>query len=258
MSRVIVVRGKDPREMVPKGLENLPRPSKDRVVIKPNLINTEAPPTTTPYRIVEALVRYYHDYDVVIAEGSGWCDTFHAYRALGYLKAEEYGVSLVDLNRDGYELREDSEALVLRGFEFPSTLKDSYIISAPVLKEHSITDVTISLKNMLGAAIGEKAGVAKKDRFHRLGIDESIVDVNLYLRPSLAVVDGIAAGLGGELRARAKELGVMIFSEDLVAADAVGAGLLGYDPLSVRHLRLAQERGLGIADPEKIEVVEVE
>jgi uncharacterized protein (DUF362 family) len=49
----------------------------------------------------------------------------------------------------------------------------------------------------------------------------------------------------------------MIFSQDPVAADAVGAKILGVDLLSVEHLRLAQEKGLGIADLEKIETREL-
>ena len=62
---------------------------------------------------------------------------------------EKYGVKLVDLNEDEYELRESPEAVVLKRFEFPKTLKDSYLISVPVLKRHSICKVTLSLKNMI-------------------------------------------------------------------------------------------------------------
>jgi len=42
-----------------------------------------------------------------------------------------------------------------------------------------------------------------------------------------------------------------------VAADAVGASILGLNPLSVTHLRLAQDKALGIADLKKIDIVEV-
>jgi len=39
MARVVVVRGKDPYEMVPKGLDLLGvKPDREKVVIKPNLI----------------------------------------------------------------------------------------------------------------------------------------------------------------------------------------------------------------------------
>lgn len=256
-SKVIVVQGKDPYHMVQKGLEFFSKPHKQEIVLKPNLIVAEAPPTTTPCETIEALVKYYHEigYKITIAEGSGWCDTYHAYEALGYFKiAKKYGLKIVDLNNDKYEIRKDHKALFLKEFEFPLTLKDAYIVSVPVLKEHSITKVTLSLKNMLGATLGEKARVAKKGRFHK-SLDKSIVDINSYIKPDLAVIDGRIAGVGGELKAMRKEIGVMIFSNDLVAADAVGASYLGYDPISISHLKLAQEIGFGICDLDSIEIV---
>lgn len=259
MSKVVVVRGRDPYIMVEKALRYFVKPSVRRVVLKPNLILAEPPPTTTPCDIVEALVKYYlrDGFEVVVAEGSGWCDTFEAYRRLGYLGLrEKYGVKLVDINNDDFEVVRNLNAFFLKEFEFPLTLKNAYIVSVPILKEHSITKVTLSLKNMLGATIGERARVAKKGRFHRK-LDESIVDINLYLKPKLAVIDGRIAGLGGELGARPKELGVMIVSEDLVAADAVGASYLGKNPLTISHLKLAQKAGLGIADLSRIEIIEI-
>jgi uncharacterized protein (DUF362 family) len=257
MSKVIVARG-NPYAIVPKALDYFPKPLK-KVILKPNLINTEPPPTTTPYETVDAAARYYRDRGcrVIVTEGSGWCNTMDAYKSLGYLRLAKDGVELVDLNEDEYEVLRNQEALVLKEFEFPLTLKDSYLVSVAVLKEHSITNVTLSLKNMLGATIGERAIFSKKGRFHRLGIHESIVDVNLYLKPSLAIIDGRIAGFGGELRPKAKRLGLMIFSNDLVAADSIGAMHLSKDPLSIRHLRLAQEKGLGVADPKKIEIIEL-
>lgn len=260
MSRVIVVRGRDPFAMVELALRYFAKPSKQKVVIKPNLILARPPPVTTPCETVEALVKYYLDagYDVLVAEGSGWCETFEAYEKLGYLRLKEkYGINLVDLNNDYFEILRNSNALFLKEFEFPLTLKDAYIISVPILKEHSITGVTLSLKNMLGATLGEKARIAKKGRFHKK-LDESIVDVNTYLKPSLAVIDGRIAGLSGELGARPKELGIMIFSEDLVSADAIGARYLGKDPLRISHIKLAHEAGLGTADLRKVEIIEID
>jgi len=260
MSKVIVVRGNDPFQMVQKGLKFFASPSWSKIVLKPNLIVAEPPPTTTPYETVEALVKYYLEIgcEIIIAEGSGWSDTFDAYQGLGYSKlTEKYMVKLVDLNQDRFEVVKNPKALFLKEFEFPSTLKGSYLVSVPVLKEHSITRVTLSLKNMLGATLAEKARVAKKGRFHKK-LDESIVDINSYLKPSLAVIDGRIAGIGGELGASPKELDIMVFSEDLVAADAVGASYLNYDPLSIAHLRLAQKMGLGVAELDRIEVVEIE
>jgi len=67
-------------------------------------------------------------------------------------------------------------------------LKDVYTVSVLVLKEHSLAGVTLSLKNVL-EQLRREDWIAKKGRFHRK-FDESIVDVNFYLKPNLAVIDG--------------------------------------------------------------------
>lgn len=257
-SKVILVEGRDPASMVSLGLKQLNIEPVKKAVIKPNLIINRPPPVTTPVETVKAIAEYLKKFQkVTIAEGSGWCNTPLAYRELGYLDlAEHYGIELIDLNKDSYELRSNVKALALKEFEFPLTLKDSYIVSAAVLKVHSITKVSLSLKNMLGATLGEKARVAKKGRFHRK-LDESIVDINLYLKPSLAIIDGRQACIEGELGGEAREFNVMIFSKDLVAADAVGAKILGYEPLSISHLKLAQDMKLGNANLKEIEIVRI-
>ena len=259
MSKVLIVRGNNPYQIIKKGLEHFPKPSQKRIVLKPNLINDKPPPTTTPVETIEALVDYYHkNYEIIIAEGSGWSETHNAFKTLGYSDiAEKYGIELVDLNEDHYEIRRIPGVFTLKEFEFPLTLKNSYLISVPILKEHSITDVTISLKNMLGATLGKTTkAYSKKGRFHNR-LDESIVDINLYLKTNLAIVDGRSAGIGGELRSKPKELNIMIFSEDLVAADAVGARYLNKNPLSINHIKLAQQKGLGVADLNKIDIREI-
>jgi len=254
MTKVVIVKGSLPAAMVPKGLGALGvELSGRKIVIKPNLIANRPYPITTPAETVEALIKYFMDRnEVVIAEGSGFDDTNTIYRDQGYVElAERYGVRLVDLNRDEFEVLERADAKMLKKFEFPLTLKDSYLISVAVLKRHSIARLTLSLKNMLGATIGRDKG-----RFHRLGINESIVDINLYKRPDLAVIDG-RLGLDSELGGKERKFGVMIFSEDPVAADAVGAKILGLDPLAVPHLKLAQDVRLGTCDLRRIEIVQL-
>ena len=116
MPKVVVVKGND----IEKGLRFFVKPSK-KVVLKPNLIIDEPPPTTTPCETIEALAKYHleNGCEVVIAEGSGWCETFQAYRKLGYTKvAEKYGIKLVDLNTDRFELVRNPNALFLKEFEF--------------------------------------------------------------------------------------------------------------------------------------------
>jgi hypothetical protein len=48
---------------------------------------------------------------------------------------------------------------------------------------------------------------------------------------------------------------VLLASADQVAIDAVAAKLMGFDPLSIKFIRLAHDLGLGCGDPRDIEIV---
>ena len=47
---------------------------------------------------------------------------------------------------------------------------------------------------------------------------------------------------------------VILASADQVAIDAVAAKLMGFDPLSIKYIRLAHEHGLGVGDPREIRI----
>jgi hypothetical protein len=51
------------------------------------------------------------------------------------------------------------------------------------------------------------------------------------------------------------EKDVLLASGDQVAIDAVAAKIMGFDPMSIKYIRLAHEAGLGCGDPRDIEVV---
>ena len=69
-------------------------------------------------------------------------------------------------------------------------------------------------------------------------------------------MDGTLAGDGPGPRAMQwHEKNVFLASADQVAIDAVAAKMMGFDPMSIRFIRLAHERGLGCGDPSQIETV---
>jgi hypothetical protein len=49
--------------------------------------------------------------------------------------------------------------------------------------------------------------------------------------------------------------GYILASADQVAIDAVAAKMMGFDPMSIKFIRLAHEAGLGCGDIKEIEVV---
>ena len=51
------------------------------------------------------------------------------------------------------------------------------------------------------------------------------------------------------------ERGVILAGSDQVAVDAVCARLMGFNPLDIPFLRIAHDRGLGVADLREIDIV---
>lgn len=116
------------------------------------------------------------------------------------------------------------------------------LINMPITKQHSLSSCTIGMKNLYGILGG------RRNQLHQQ-IDQSIVDLALFFRPTLTVVDATRVLLrggpqGGSLDDVAVENSV-ICSTDQVAADARASEFLGLAPERVSHFKLAEASGLG-------------
>jgi uncharacterized protein (DUF362 family) len=257
MTRVAIIRGMNPQDVTVKALELVAAhevlPRERPVLIKPNYINARHPLTgiTTDSRVIEGVImflRQHHVEDVMIGEGSGFADTFKAFQVAGVdVVAERWNVRLVDFNKDEFVEVRPSNPLALKRVKIARTALESTIISVPKLKPHRMARVTLSLKNMIGA-------MTPKGSIHG-SLNENIVDLASIIKPSIAVVDGIIAGEGHETSGDPVEMNLVIAGVDPVAVDAVGAAVMDIPPESIKHLRLAEERGLGICDLKQIEIL---
>ena len=220
------------------------------IVIKPNLVTADPPPVTTPPGCVEAVISYcrrHSDAEIVVAEGSGGGDTRAFFESLGYVElSRRTGVELVDLDREETVRLENPGHICLPEFHLPSCLIGAFIISVPVLKAHSMTGVTLSLKNMMGVAPASRyAGSAfRKSRLHGRNNEElhrNIIELNSYCGPALSVIDASIGMAEAHLWGPRCEPPVnrILASCDPVAADAVAAGLLGRDWQDVGHIAWA-------------------
>jgi uncharacterized protein (DUF362 family) len=139
------------------------------------------------------------------------------------------------------------------GIFIPKALVDKNIIHLPTIKTHVFTTITGAMKNAFG-------GLLHRHRHwtHSV-IHDTLVDlltIQQEIHPGIfAVMDGTFAGDGPGPRAmRWHEKDILLASADQVAIDAVSARLQGFDPLSLRFIRLAHEKGLGVGDPRQIEI----
>lgn len=257
MSKVAIVRGTNPPDMTVRALEMVDAAkvvSADKpVLVKPNYINTRHPSTgiTTDARVIEGVVAFLEKDDlkeIIIGEGTGDGDTLDAFNVAGVDDvARRWNVRMVDLNKGEFVEVRPPNARTLRKVKISKIALESTIVSVPKLKPHRLAGVTLSLKNMMGA-------MTPKGSMHG-HLSQNIVDLASVIKPSIAVIDGIIAGEGHETSGNPVEMNLVIAGTDPVAVDAVGAAVMGIPPESVKHLRLAQESGLGTCDLERIQVV---
>ena len=219
-------------------------PRSGLVIIKPNLTNADLPPVTTSVAAAEAVYDYCKAHcgaEIAVGEGCGSGVTQDAFEANGYVDlARRHGIRLIDFNREPAATLRRDDALQLREFHLPQVALDAYIISLPVLKDHSFTTTTIAMKNMFGLAPAPYyKGSWNKSKLHSPSTHRSVFDVCLYKRPDLCVVDASVALAGMHLSGTRRKLGVILASFDPVAVDAVGSELLGHDPRKIDYLKLA-------------------
>lgn len=229
------------------------------VVLKPNLVDVRpgAPINTDP-RLVAATVlavRRLGARHVIVADGPGdRRDTRYVLATSGLAEAlEAVDAPFVDLNNDalvGRSLRTSFSSL--GSLWLPRTITDAdVVVSMPKMKTHHWAGATLSLKNCLGCVPGRVYGWPK-NVLHVAGIDRTILDVASTVRPRYAIVDGVVGMQGdGPIHGTPVRAGVLVFGDDPVATDTIGATLMGIDPERIGYLAAAP-RLLGQGDREDI------
>ena len=235
-----------------------------RILVKPNLVEVLPPPITTPVGLVEALVTYLREKapsaEIIIAEGCGSkeYDTSKPFDALGYGDlARRHGVGLLDLNHAELVRVSNKDCSRWPQMHLPAIVFESFLLSVPVLKAHTLAGVTLTMKNMMGLAPPshyQQGGHWKKAAFHER-IQESIFDLNRYRTPDFTLLDATVgmreAHLWGAHCDPTPNLLVAGF--DPVAVDAYATGLLDRDWRQIDHIRLAD----GILGSAKGSIAEV-
>ena len=228
----------------------------EKILIKPNIVNSSPPPVTTPCWLVAELVDWIKDhhngFQIIVADGTGEIDqnTLDLFRLHGYLDAFE--AQFLDLNEEECKKVTLKKSLRWQEMWLPTILFDSFLISVPVLKAHTLAGVTLSLKNMIGVCPPwryQKGGHWKKSAFH-YRIHQSILDLNFARCADFVLLDatvGLAQShLGGP--ECSPPVNKIVAGADPVAVDAYGTALLGKEWRDIGHIRLAHGL-LGRAEP---------
>jgi uncharacterized protein (DUF362 family) len=247
------------------------------VVIKPNLFAPYPPPISVDRRVIAAVVKLAYwagAARVTVIEGvsvgtlmkrvnpersccgaSRGFSSIEVMKMLGIKKAvEEAGGEVLGV--------EDAEKVVvdikggkaLHRVAYPKIVLDAdYFINIPAMKTHTMTMVTLSLKNLQGL-------LDEKGRYfaHRDDLDQHMVDISKIRLSDLTVLDGLIAmeGMGAGESGSPVEMGLIMAGHDSVALDCVASMCMGIaNPLVVGTTRIANHDGLGCGNPFLIEVL---
>ncbi len=140
------------------------------------------------------------------------------------------------------------------GIRIPEFFPGKNIVHLPTVKCHIYTTTTGAMKNAFGGLLNTHR------HYTHSWIHETLVDL-LAIQKEIhsglfAVMDGTTAGNGpGPRTMYPEEKNVILASADQVAIDAVAASMMGFDPLGIKYIALAHQRGLGCGDPREIKVV---
>lgn len=139
--------------------------------------------------------------------------------------------------------------IMLPGFFFGRN-----IIHLPTVKCHIYTGTTGAMKNAFGGLLNTKR------HYTHSHIHETLVDL-LSIQKEIhsgifTIMDGTNAGNGpGPRTLKPVETNIMLAGSDSVAIDAISAKIMGFDPMKIKYIYLADSRGLGNGKPENIEIV---
>jgi uncharacterized protein (DUF362 family) len=146
--------------------------------------------------------------------------------------------------------------LVLKSWPlYTDILEADKVINVPIAKDHSLSTLTLAMKNWMGVMGGWRS------RIHQ-NIDESLVDLARAIKPTLTVLDAVriltANGPTGGSLSDVKRLNLVAVGTDQVAVDSYGATLFGLKGSDLGYVRLGAKAGLGVMDLAKLRIKKIQ
>ncbi len=233
------------------GLGRYIRPN-ERVLIKPNLNDTAL---FTNISLTESLIQMLLDLRArpFIAESTfGPANMTNAiFRQTGYCDlAAKYGMDIFNLNESQSVSVKVAQPLVTECICVAREVFEAdKIINLANMKVHYATGITICLKNLKGLLVGDE-----KRRFHEIGLDDAIVDLNNSIHPHLNIVDALTCmermgPRGGD----PLDLNLVLAGDNAAEVDYVGMTIMDYTLAEVKYLKRYLE--LNEIDVSQIDVV---
>jgi uncharacterized protein (DUF362 family) len=262
--KMAVVTGTDPEAITRRAIEEMGGigvfvSRGDKVLIKPNIgwDRVPAQAANTNPQVVAALAAMCLDAGAakVTVLDNTINDSRRCYVRSGIKKAaEEVGAEVPFLEDYNFRKVLVGGKLIREWPVYRKALEVDKIINVPIAKHHSLSRLTIGMKNLYGLLGG------RRNQLHQ-DVHLSIAEMTAFFAPTLTVVDAfrilIANGPSGGSLSDVRQANTIIASVDPVAADARAAALFDIDPQDIGYLVLGSQMGIGTLEVESSEVKEV-
>ncbi len=228
----------------------------DVVIVKPNIgwDRTPEQAACTNPEVVKAVVELCVEADAkqVIVMDNTISPARRAYARSGIAKAAKEAGAKTPYVNDHHLKKMALNGEWFKEWEvYTDFVEADKIINVPIAKTHSLSRLTMGLKNWLGAVGGPR------NQLHQ-GIDYAMIDLAKFFKPALTVLDAYRIlwrnGPQGGRLSDAKLYKTVVAGVDYVAVDALGATFFEIKPEELTYLQLASERGLGSIDLEKLKI----
>jgi len=270
--KVILVAGHDRRQLVRDALMKLKPKLDDKlkaansIFVHPNLVSYKrAESNTHPDAVRGVLDHIGLVTDKLVTVGdAGVRNTTKAFNELKYNTLARSGnIRLLDLNKDEtIDSFAYTKKMEKRKIGFSKTVADSdFSVVVVPAKMHLYFGVTLSIKTqVVGSMVVPPTPLGQYFRWPWVltgygSGNHTLADVWAEHPGQLAIIDGTWAMEGnGPADGEGKNLGWLIASFNPVAADALAAYLMGYDPHEIGYLHHLDGKGFGPIDIKKIKI----
>jgi len=241
------------------GIESIFK-NKKKILLKPNFLKPAKPESAviTHPVVVSAFADILHKkgYEIFLGDSPAATKSEKVIKKSGYSELmKKYNIKLADF--ENYNKISFKEGILAKQLNIARAIDQvDTIVGISKMKTHAFTRITGAVKNMFGMITGlfkAEYHVKMPDIYD---FSKVLIDINMFLKPSLHIMDGILAMEGnGPGSGDPVKMNVVLISKDPVALDSVFCKLINLKPEFVPTNTLGQEYGLGVFEYDKIEIL---
>ncbi len=225
------------------------------VVIKPN-IGWNLPPeragNTNPF-LVETVARLCKEAGAKVLIFDNPCDSARlTYKQSGIEEAAKRAGAEIEYidDRKFVEVKTPDGLYLKTVWVYKPMLDADFVINMPIAKHHSMSGLTISMKNLMG--------VIQNRMYVHMSLHSAIVDLTKTIKSDLVICDclriltnhGPNAGTPEDV----KETRTIIMGRNPVTVDAYTTTLFGKSPSDIEYLSKAYKEKMGEINPGKMKL----